>query len=91
MFEVDLGRSVQVGTVSLREDITRGQAVSRYEVTGADGVREFSVGAPWQSLSRGTTIGYRKLDRFAPAQVRRVRVIVQEALRPPRNLTLELY
>ena len=91
LFEVDLGRSVPVGVVSLREDITRGQAVARYEVTGSDGVREFSAGGPWQSLSRGTTIGYRKLDRFAPVQVRRVRVIVQESLRPVRNLSLELY
>ena len=91
LFEVDLGRSVPVGIVSLREDITRGQAVSRYDVTGSDGVREFSLGGPWRSLSRGTTIGYRKLDRFPPAQVRQVRVIVQESLRPVRNLTLELY
>jgi len=65
--------------------------VSRYDVTGSDGVREFSLGGPWRSLSRGTTIGYRKLDRFPPAQVRQVRVIVQESLRPVRNLTLELY
>ena len=91
LFEVDLGRSVPVSIVSLREDITRGQAVARYDVTGSDGVRELSLGGPWQSLSRGTTIGYRKLDRFAPVQVRRVRVIVQEALRPLRDLTLELF
>ena len=91
LFEMNLGRSVPVGIVSLREDITRGQAVARYDVTGSDGVREFSLGGPWQSLSRGTTIGYRRLDRFAPVQVRQVRVIVQEALRPPRNLKLELF
>ena len=91
VFEVDLGRSVPVSVVSLREDITRGQSVARYDVTGSDGVREFSAGEPWQSLSRGTTIGYRRLDRFAPVQVRQVRVIVQEALRPVRNLILELF
>jgi len=91
LFEVDLGRSVPVGIVSLTEDITRGQAVSRYDVTGSDGVREFSLGGPWQSLSSGTTIGYRKLDRFPPVQVRQVRVIIQESLRPPRNLGLKLY
>jgi alpha-L-fucosidase len=91
LFDVDLGRSVPVSIVSLREDITRGQAVARYEVTGSDGVRELSLGGPWLPLSRGTTIGYRKLDGIAPVQVRQVRVIVQEALRPPRNLTLELF
>jgi alpha-L-fucosidase len=88
---VDLGQSVRIGIVSLREDITRGQAVSRYDVTGSDGVREMSLGGPWKPLSGGSTIGYRKLDRFAPVDVRQVRVIVQEALRPPRNLKLELF
>jgi alpha-L-fucosidase len=91
LLEVDLGRSAPVSIVSLQEDITRGQAVARYDVTGSDGVRELSLGGPWKSLSRGTTIGYRKLDRFQPVPVRHVRVIVQEALRPPRNLTLELF
>jgi len=91
LFEVDLGRSEEVSIVSLREDITRGQAVARYEVTGSDGVRELSLGGPWQSLSRGTTIGYRKLDRVAPVRVRQVRVIVQESLRPVGNLSLELF
>jgi alpha-L-fucosidase len=91
LFEMDLGQSVPASIVSLREDITRGQAVARYDVTGSDGVREFSLGGPWKSLSRGTTIGYRKLDRFPPVQVRQVRVVVQEALRPPRNLKLELF
>jgi alpha-L-fucosidase len=91
LFEVDLGQSVRIGIASLREDITRGQAVSRYDVTGSDGVREMSLGGPWKPLSGGSTIGYRKLDRFAPVDVRQVRVIVQEALRPPRNLKLELF
>ena len=91
VFEVHLGRSVPVGVLSLREDITRGQAVARYDVTGSDGVREFSAGEPWQSLSRGTTIGYRRLDRFPPVQLRQVRVIVQETLRPVGSLTLELF
>ena len=91
LFEMDLGQSMPVSLVSLREDITRGQAVSRYDVTGSDGVRELSLGGPWKSLSRGTTIGYRKLDRFPPVQVRQVRVIIQESLRPARNLRLELF
>ena len=65
--------------------------MARYDVTGSDGVREFSAGEPWQSLSRGTTIGYRRLDRFPPVQLRQVRVIVQETLRPVGSLTLELF
>ena len=62
----------------------RGQAVARYEVMGSDG-------GPWKTLSRGTTIGYRKLDRFAPTAVRQVRVLFHETLRPGNRVDLEVY
>ena len=81
--EGDLGRAVPVSIVSLREDITRGQAVARYEVMGSDG-------GPWKTLSRGTTIGYRKLDRFEPTTVRQVRILFRQKLRPGR-VDFELY
>src|SRR2546425_4145112 len=67
--EVDLGRSVTAGLVRLEEDIAHGQRVARYAVLGA------GESGAWTELVRGQTIGYRKLDRFAPASVRRVRVV----------------
>jgi alpha-L-fucosidase len=82
--EVDLGRSVPVSIVSLREDLTRGQAVSRYEVTGSNG-------GAWKSLSQGTTIGYRKLDRLRPTAVRTVRLVVQGSLRPGYQVGIEVF
>ena len=89
LFGVDLMKeeallpNIPVGIVSLREDITRGQAVARYEVQGSDG-------GPWKTLSRGTTIGYRKLDRIAPTTVLRTRVLFHEVLRTG-GVKLELY
>jgi alpha-L-fucosidase len=82
--EFELRRPVTAGIIDLREDIREGQIVARYAVEGRDD-RE------WFPLSRGTTIGYRKLDRIQPARVRRVRVVVEEALEPPRPLDLRLY
>ena len=73
--EVDLGRKVNAGVVRLEEDITQGQRVARYAVYGA-------VDGAWQELTRGTTIGYRKLDRFSPTAVRRLRVVVEDAVAP---------
>jgi alpha-L-fucosidase len=70
--ELDLGRSLRIGIVRLEEDITRGQVISRYSVHGSNG-------GAWSELSRGTTIGYAKLDRFEPVEARRVRVVVEEA------------
>jgi alpha-L-fucosidase len=70
---VDLGRTVAVGIARLEEDITRGQAVARYALYGSDG-------GPWRMLSRGTTIGYAKLDRFESLQVRRARLVIEDAV-----------
>ena len=90
LFGVDLMKerallpNIPVGIVSLREDITRGQAVARYEVQGSDG-------GPWKTLSMGTTIGYRKLDRIAPTTVLRTRVLFHEVLRPGGQLKWELF
>ncbi|MGQ0704464.1 MAG: alpha-L-fucosidase [Gemmatimonadales bacterium] len=81
--ELRLRGPVTVGLADLREDITRGQLVTRYHLEGFDGVR-------WKSLSEGTTIGYRKLDRFEPAAVSGVRVMV-ETFDTPRPIRLGLY
>jgi alpha-L-fucosidase len=64
-------RPVTVAIADLREDITRGQSVARYAVEGFDG-------SQWHVLSRGTTIGHRKLDRFPPTVVTEARVRVEE-------------
>jgi alpha-L-fucosidase len=83
--EVDLGRTVTAAVVRLEEDITQGQHVARYAVYGA-------VEGAWQELSRGTTIGHRKLDRFSPTPVRRLRVVVEDAITPlPSRLRIGVY
>jgi alpha-L-fucosidase len=81
---VDLGGMARVETIDLRERIEEGQLVVRYVVEGHDGTR-------WRTLSRGETIGCRKLDRCDPVTVRRVRVRIEEALDTPRPITLGLY
>jgi len=82
--DVVLARPSAVATVRLEEGIARGQAVARYVVHGetADG---------WVPLSRGTTIGYRKLDRCTPTVVRAVRVTIEDAATAPRQPTIGLH
>ena len=64
--------TITLSMVDLRENIERGQAVARYRVEGqlADG--------GWQVLSRGETIGYRKLDRFPSITVSSLRFVVED-------------
>jgi alpha-L-fucosidase len=84
--ELDLGRTVPVGLVRLEERIDRGQAVARYAAGGGGG-----EGGTWRTLSRGTTIGYAKLDRCPPTPVRRVRVVVEVGVAVPEPLRVQLY
>jgi alpha-L-fucosidase len=82
--ELDLGRTVPAGIADLREDIARGQRVARY-------VLEVSDGGGWMAVGRGETIGYRKLDRFEPVAVRRVRLTIEDAAAQPEPVQLRLY
>ena len=82
--ELDLGRTVSAGMVELAEPIERGQRVARYRVDGSDG-------GEWQTLSRGTTIGYRKLDRFEYRPLRRIRVDIEAAVDAVEPLRVALY
>jgi alpha-L-fucosidase len=69
----------------LAEPIERGQRVARYRVEGSDG-------GAWRLLARGTTVGHAKLDRLARgAAVRRVRVVVEDAVAKPEPVRLELF
>ena len=81
--EIDLGREVNVSIADFSENIMKGQVVSRYTLEGTmDGSAK-----RWEVLSRGTTIGYRKLDRFAPTRVRGLRLTLETVAplsEPPR-------
>jgi len=82
--EIDLGRSASVSTADLREDITHGQLVAHYTIEGRDD-------RDWKMLTRGNTIGCRKLDRFPAAIVRYVRLTITDALDTPRPVRLGLF
>ena len=82
--EVDLRGPKTIGIAALSEDIRQGQIVARYILEGErDGT--------WITLSEGTTIGYRKLDRFDPVVVRRVRLTIADAVETPRPVQIGLF
>ncbi len=82
--EANLGRMVPIGVADIAEDIGAGQLVQQHVIEGFDGEL-------WHTLADGTTIGYRKLARFRPMTVRRVRVRVPDALGKPHKLRLRFY
>jgi alpha-L-fucosidase len=82
--EIDLGGPTRVSVARLEEDIEKGQSVSRYTLFGNDG-------SDWRQLSTGTTIGYAKLDRFAPESITRVRLVVDEWVSRPAVIQIKLF
>ncbi|HUL73703.1 MAG TPA: alpha-L-fucosidase [Vicinamibacterales bacterium] len=84
--EIDLRRDVPVSVVDLSEDVTKGQVVARYTLEGIGGTGE------WRTLSHGTTIGYRKLDRLAaPRTIRHVRLRIEDAIAPVEPVRVRLF
>ena len=81
---VELRAPATVGIVDIRERIEEGQRVAAYRTEGR-------VGGVWRELVRGTTVGYRRLDRFAPVAVDAVRVTIADATEPPLRLDVRLH
>ena len=79
-----LRAAVPVSILDAREDITRGQVVSRYVIEGA-------TGDTWTTLARGTTIGYRRLHRISPVTINRLRLTIEDALAEPRGVELRAW
>ena len=88
--EIDLGRTVRAGVVELREDITRGQTVSAYTIEAAAGAPGSGDDA-WRTMAAGTTIGYKRLDRFDPLPVRRLRIGLEDGRGPPPPIEARVY
>ena len=82
--ELRLRRPATFDVVSVREELSRGQAVARHRV-------EAWVGGGWREVAAGTTIGNRRLHRVPPTRSDRVRVTVDEAIAPPRLAEVTLH
>ncbi len=82
--EVDLGKATQFNVSNVQEAIRLGQRVEAYHLDYLDG-------SEWKRIVAGTTVGYRKLDRFETVTARRVRLVIDKALAPPAISTFGLY
>jgi alpha-L-fucosidase len=82
--EIDLPAAVEVGVVDLREEITLGQRVARFRL-------EARAGGAWREITRGTTIGYRRLERVARTPVRQLRVTIEDAVELPELVRVGCY
>jgi alpha-L-fucosidase len=84
IMEVGIAQPAPITIAGLSEDISRGQRIAKY-------VLEYFDAGTWRTLSRGTTIGYRKLNRFAPVVVQRVRLTIEDAVDSPESVKISLH
>ncbi len=68
----------------LQEPVRLGQRIAAFVV-------EARVDAAWVEISRGTTVGYKRLLRFSPVRADAVRVRLEEALGPPALAAVGVY
>jgi alpha-L-fucosidase len=85
--EVDLARPTSVSIADLREPIEHGQVVSSFTLEGATGASRNG----WRTLTSGTTIGHRRLARFEPTRVSRLRLTVETIAPLAMPVELKLY
>ena len=62
--------------IDLKEDIAEGQRVGRWTV-------EANVGGSWIKLAAGTTIGYRRMERFGSVEADEVRIVLEGEVGTP--------
>jgi len=82
--EIDLQRPTTFNVAMVQEHIAEGQRVERYRIEAWDG-------KDWQVIARGTTIGYKKLDRFNDVTAVKVRLVIESALASPLIRAFGLY
>ena len=82
--ELALEKPTRVDHVITMEDILQGERVREYVVEGLSG-------GVWEELCRGSAIGHKKIDRFAPAQVERIRLRILTSAAEPRIRMLAVY
>lgn len=82
--DVDFGEPITFDRAMIQEYIVLGQRVERYAIQTWDGDR-------WRALVHGTTIGYKRLERFEPVTTTKVRLLIRRALACPAISAFGVY
>jgi len=73
-----------VDHVVTMEEIRRGERIRGYSLEG-------KTGSGWQELCRGTAVGHKRIDRFAPVWVSAIRLRCTQSAAPPVVRKLAAY
>ena len=76
--ELALPKPQRIDHAVIMEDIAHGERVRAYVVEG------LVPGNTWQKLCDGTSIGHKRIQRFEPVEVAKLRLRLTESVAPPR-------
>ena len=82
--ELVLARPTVIDNVVVMEQITEGQRVRQYVIEGL-------VGERCTELARGQSIGHKRIERFQPTEVTKIRLRVTEAAAEPMIRRLAVF
>jgi alpha-L-fucosidase len=82
--ELALPKPTVIDHTILMEQITEGQRVRKYVIEGLAGQR-------WIELAHGHSIGHKRIERFSPVEVTKVRLRVTESTAEPKIRKLAVY
>jgi len=75
--ELPLPKPGKVDHVHIMERIARGERIREYVVEGRIG------GGTWKPLCRGTSVGHKRIEKFTPIEVAKLRLRVTKSKAPP--------
>ena len=75
--EIHLKAPVRFNTLLLKEDISKGQRIVKFEVSGSNDLKYFNP------ISKGTTIGHKRIIRFPKQTIKYIRILVTESKATP--------
>ena len=79
-----LPTAVNVDVLLLQENIREGQRIEQFTL-------EYQDGSSWKTIAEGTTVGYKRLLRFAPVTVRNLRLRISSSRMNPTLASVGLY
>jgi alpha-L-fucosidase len=82
--ELDLGELTRIDHVITMEDIAFGERVRSYVIEGHSGNQ-------WFEIARGISVGHKRIDRFSPVEVNRIRFRCLESSATPVIRQLSAY
>ncbi len=81
---LDLGRETDFDSILLQENISLGQRVKKFSI-------QAWKDSAFALISDHTTIGYKRIIRFAPTRTSKIRIIIEDAKASPAISTLQLF